>query len=72
VTDVIHVSLNMPRPSLVTSNVAASEGKNSDEGTMIWPFEHESESNPVAAADPPETQSLTPAMTKGAPDLLIH
>jgi hypothetical protein len=47
----------------MTSSVAASEGKKTDEGTiMSLPGP---ESNMVAVADPPEAETLTPATTEG-------
>jgi hypothetical protein len=46
----------------MTSCVAVSEGKNAEEGTMI--SVPETESNPVAVADPSEAQTLTPVTTE--------
>jgi hypothetical protein len=46
----------------MTSSDAVSEGTKSEEEVVI--SEPEPESNPVAAADPPETQTLTPATTE--------
>jgi hypothetical protein len=53
-------------------STAAGEGKKTDEGTMMPPPEPNSKYDPVAATDPRETQSLTPATTKDAFDILIN
>jgi hypothetical protein len=50
------------------SSVATSEEKKTEEGTRMSP--PEPESNPVAGADRPEAQTLTPAMTKRVSDIL--
>jgi hypothetical protein len=47
-------------------SAAAGEGKKIDEGVMTPLLESNSKSNPVAVADPRETQSLTPATTTEA------
>jgi hypothetical protein len=46
----------------MTSSVTASEEKKAEEGTMMPP--PEPKSNLAAVADPPEAQTLTPAMTE--------
>jgi hypothetical protein len=61
-TDVIRTCSKAPRPTWVTRSAAASEGKKTDEGTMMWP--PEAKSNPSVVADPPQAQILTPAATK--------
>jgi hypothetical protein len=55
VTNVIRIFANARRPTSVTRSVADSEGKKTDEGTMIQP--PESKPNPMAVADPPEAQT---------------
>jgi hypothetical protein len=55
---VIRVLSNARGPIWVTSSVAASEGKKTEEGTMI--STPEAPSNLVAVADPAEAQTLTP------------
>jgi hypothetical protein len=74
VIDVICRGPNSKWPIWVTSSVAIREGKKTEEGTMMSPSEHESESesNLTVIIDPPETQSLTPATTKEASDILIN
>jgi hypothetical protein len=52
----------------VTFSVVASEGKKTDERTMIWPLE--AELDLMTVADPPEAQTLTRATTKLASDIL--
>jgi hypothetical protein len=54
----------------VTASVPASQGEKTDEGTMM--LKSTPESNPVAVAELPETQTLTPATTKEATDILIN
>jgi hypothetical protein len=54
----------------VTPSAAASEGKNTDEGTMMWRLELRR--NPMAAADPPKAQTSTRATTKRASDILTN
>jgi hypothetical protein len=54
----------------VTASVLASKGKKTDEGTMMLPSEPKS--NPATVAESPETQTLTPATTKEASDILIN
>jgi hypothetical protein len=61
-TDVILACSKALCPTWVTRSAAASEGKKTDEGTMMWP--PEAKSNPLVVADPPEAQTLTPATTK--------
>jgi hypothetical protein len=56
----------------VTHSAAIGEGKKTDEGTVIGPPEHESESEPVAVADPHETRNPTPAATKEASHILTN
>jgi hypothetical protein len=66
----IRVLLNARGPIWVTSSVAASEGKKTEEGmTMSTP---EPPSNSVAVADQPEVQNLTPAMTEEAADIVTN
>jgi hypothetical protein len=60
---------NTRQPSRVMASVPASEGKKTDEGTMMLPST--AESNPATVAAPPKTQTLTPATTKEASDILI-
>jgi hypothetical protein len=45
-----------------------------EEGTIMTQCEHkyESESSPVAVADPPEAQIVTTATTRGASDILMN
>jgi hypothetical protein len=54
------------RPTL---NAAAGEGKKIDEGAMMPPLESNIKSSPMAVADPPEMQSLTPATGKEPSDI---
>jgi hypothetical protein len=61
---------NTRPPSRVTASVTASEGKKTDEGTMMLPST--AEYNPATVAESPETQTLTPATTKEASDILIN
>jgi hypothetical protein len=70
VTDLIHVFANAQWPSWVTPNVAASRGKRTTEGRMMW--RPELKPNPMAVADPPEAQTSTPATTKRASDILTN
>jgi hypothetical protein len=56
------MSENARGPMRMTSSVATSEEKKTEEGNMISPAEPES--NPVAVADPSEAQTVTPAMTE--------
>jgi hypothetical protein len=65
---VIRLSKNAQGSIRVTPTAAAGEGKKTDEGTMRPPTESDS----VAAADPRETQSLTPATTEEASDIMIY
>jgi hypothetical protein len=67
---VISVPRNARGPIWVTVSVADSDGKKTDEGTMMW--RPEPSSNSVAFADPPEVQTLTPATTEEASDILIN
>jgi hypothetical protein len=46
------------------------QGKKSDEGTMMLP--PTPKFNPAAVADSPQAQTLTPATTKKASDILIN
>jgi hypothetical protein len=48
--------------------VAARKGKKTEEGTMMWPLR--AESSPMAIADSPEAQTLTPATTKEGSDIV--
>jgi hypothetical protein len=63
-TDVIRACSKAPRSTWVTRSAAASQGKKTDEATMMWP--PEAIPNPLVVADPPEAQTLTPATTKQA------
>jgi hypothetical protein len=54
----------------ITSSVAVSKGKKTDEGTTMSPLEPESRR--LAVADPPEGQTLTPATAKGASCILTN
>jgi hypothetical protein len=56
----------------VTLPTAAREAKKKDEGTRMPQPELNSKSDPVAVADPRETQSLTPATTNTSSDILIN
>jgi hypothetical protein len=56
----------------VTHSAAVGEGEKIDEGTMMLPSEQEFESDPVAVADPRETQNPTRAATKDASNILIN
>jgi hypothetical protein len=58
---------NARPPSRVTASVPASQGKKTDEGTTM--LKSTPESNPVAVAELPETQTLTSATTKEASDI---
>jgi hypothetical protein len=59
------------QPSIcVTTSVPASQGKKTDEGTMM--STSTAKSNPATVAEWPETQILTPATTKEASDILIN
>jgi hypothetical protein len=70
VIDVIRMFANPRGPIWMTSSVAASEGKKTEEGmTMSTP---EPPSNWVALADPPEGQNLTPATTKEAAAIVTN
>jgi hypothetical protein len=50
----------------------AGEGKKIEEEMTMLPPEINSKSDPVAIVDPLEMQSLTPATTKEASDILIN
>jgi hypothetical protein len=52
----------------VTPNVAASEGKKTDEGTIMRPPERKP--NPMTVADPLGARTWTPATTKQASDIV--
>jgi hypothetical protein len=70
VTDVIGTFSDPRGPIWMTSSVAASEGKKTEEGmTMSTP---EPPSNSVALADPLEARNLTPATTKEAADIVTN
>jgi hypothetical protein len=56
----------------VTHSATAGERKKLDEGTMMAPLELIYESDPMAVADPRETQSLMPATTKDASDIQMN
>jgi hypothetical protein len=66
--DVISVVLNAREPIWVTYSGVASEGKKTDEGTIM--STPGSLSKPVAVANPPEAQSPTPARIEDASDTL--
>lgn len=68
-TDIIRVFSDTRSPNCVTPSVAASEGKKTDEGTRRC--RRQAKSNPVAVADPPEGQTLTPVRAKWATDMMI-
>jgi hypothetical protein len=53
-------------------SAATGEGKKTDEGTVMPRPEPNSKSDPVAVADPPETETLTLATTKEASDILTN
>jgi hypothetical protein len=67
-TDVIRACSKTPRPTRVTRSAAGSEGKKTDEGTMMWPAE--AKPNSLIVADPLEAPTLTPATTKQALHIL--
>jgi hypothetical protein len=71
-TAVIAAPKNARESICVTFSVAASDGKKNEQGTMMLLPKHDS--NPVAVADPPETQILTPtpATTEEAPLILTN
>jgi hypothetical protein len=54
----------------MTSSVATSDEKKTEEGIVMSPLEPES--NPPAVADPPEARALTPAATERASDILTN
>jgi hypothetical protein len=60
---------NEPLPIRVTFSVPTSHGKKTDEGTIMLPSTPES--NQTTVAESPKTQTLTPAMTNEASDILI-
>jgi hypothetical protein len=68
VSDLTRVFSNARWPSWVTLSVAGSEGKKTDDGTMMWP--PETKRNPMAVAAPPEAEASTPAATERASDIL--
>jgi hypothetical protein len=70
VADVIRVFSNAQRPTWVARSVADSEGKKTDEGTMMPP--PEPKRNPMAVADPPEAETSTAATTKRESDILVN
>jgi hypothetical protein len=61
-TNVIRACSKAPHPTWTTRSAAANKGKKTAEGTMMWPLE--AKPNPLAAADLPEAQTLTPATSK--------
>jgi hypothetical protein len=63
---------NARGPIWVTSSVAASEGKKTEEGTIISTNEPKSLSNSVAIVNPPDAQILTPPTTEEASDILTN
>jgi predicted aconitase len=68
VTDVVCAFVAGRWPIRTTCSAAASEGKKTEEGTMMsWP-----ESNTVAVANPPEEQTMTPATTERASDIMTN
>jgi hypothetical protein len=69
-TNVICVFANAQRKIWVTFRVAVNEGKQTEEGTMTSTPERLSHF--VAAADPPEAQTLTPVTTEEASDILTN
>jgi hypothetical protein len=52
-------------------SVAAREGKKKQEGKVVYVSPPETKRNQVTPAGPPETETLTPATTKQALDILI-
>jgi hypothetical protein len=70
VIDLIGRVLDSQGSIRVTASVPASQGKKTDEGTMMLPSTPES--NPAAVPESPETQIPTPATTKDASDILIN
>jgi hypothetical protein len=68
--DVISAVLNAQDPIWVTYSGAASEGKKTDEGTIM--STPESLSKPVAVANPPEAQTPAPARIEDASDILTN
>jgi hypothetical protein len=68
--DLIDVFSNALRPCCVRRSVADSEGKKSDEGTVMQ--RSEPKPNWMALADPPEAHTLRPATTKRASDILAN
>jgi hypothetical protein len=61
---------NAGGPIRMTSSVATSEEKKTDEGTVMSPSE--AELNPATVADPPEAQTPTPAMTERISAILTN
>jgi hypothetical protein len=68
----IEAPLNLKRSIRVMFSVADSEGKKTEEGTMMSSFEPQSESNLVAVADPPAAQTLTPETIEQTSDILTN
>jgi hypothetical protein len=54
----------------VTHHVVVSEGKRTDEGTMMWP--RESGRDLKTVADPFDAQTSTSATTKEASDIVTN
>jgi hypothetical protein len=67
---VIAVYTNALWPIWVTFSVAASEGKKTEEGTMM--LTHELLRNLATVADPPEAKALKPETTERASDILTN
>jgi hypothetical protein len=70
--DVIWFLRNARKSIRLTPRAAAGERRKIDEGAMRSPAEPNSKSDLPAVTDPRETQSLTPATTKDASNILIH
>jgi hypothetical protein len=65
--DVIGWPLKESAPKRVTRTLAAREGKKADDGTMT----SSPGINPMTVADPAAAQTLTPATTTSASDILM-
>jgi hypothetical protein len=64
-TVLIQLLANASPPIPVTNIVAETDGKKTEEGMMTSP----PEVNPVAIADFPETEMLTPVTTRSVSDI---
>jgi hypothetical protein len=70
VIDVREEDANGPVRIWVTTSLPARQGKKTDEGTMMLP--PATKFNSTAVAVWPKTQTLTPATTEKASDILIN